>query len=240
MTRVGRCTAAFLGLILALTACGTLSPSASPHASATNEPPSQLGELPAVVCVSAPIRFKSSGFDLNGAREGNDGGVYYLRQIGSVVWWNGMSGRDSGAVNIGRDWNNVARGVISGLKIDVDGADVPRGGSTGGGRLVLKIQGDEDGNIEMVMVVDDWGEFGSSVWTPCRPVEQQIAHYLGMYGGTIREYADILGLNACDKVAEAKDAVTNTMNTQEAGSPEFRTSLGYSNAFSDREVELNC
>jgi hypothetical protein len=56
----------------------------------------------------------------------------------------------------------------------------------------------------------------------------------------VRGYVDILGLDACDKLAEVKNTVTSTMNTQEAGSPELRASLDYSNAISDRELELNC
>lgn len=239
MTPAARRISALLGSILVLAACGTLSPSASPQASAKNEPASQPPELSAVVCEPAPTPFKSTGFDLTGAWAGDDGGVYYLRQVKSVVWWNGMSGRDGSPLNVGRDWNNVARGVITGLKIDVDWSDVPRGGTTNIGRLVLKIQGDANGNIEIVKVIDKGG-FGNSLWTPCRPVEQQVADYLGKYGGTVREYVDILGLDACDKLAEVKNTVTSTMNTQEAGSPEFRASLGYSNAISDRELELNC
>jgi hypothetical protein len=239
MTPAARRISPLLGSVLVLAACGTLSPSASPQASANNEPASQPPELSAVVCEPAPTPFKSTGFDLTGAWAGDDGGVYYLRQVESVVWWNGMSGREGSPLNLGRDWNNVARGVITGLKIDVEGSDVPRGGATNNGRLVLKIQGDAKGNIEIVRVIDEWG-FGNSVWTPCRPVEQQVGDYLGEYGGTVRGYVDILGLDACDKLAEVKNTVTSTMNTQEAGSPEFRASLGYANAISDRELELNC
>jgi hypothetical protein len=146
-------------------------------------------------------------------------------------------------LDVGRDWNNVARGVIDGLQIDVEGSDVPRGAGDGDGRLVLKIQGDAKGNIQLVKVGDEWGvgnEFGNNVWTPCRPVELQVAHYVGTYGGTVPQYLTILALDACDKLADLNNTVTSTMNTQEAGSPEFRASLGYSNAIRDRELELNC
>ena len=239
MKLAARRISALLGCILVLAACGTaLSSSTSPQASG-NEAASQPPGLFAVMCVPAPTPFKSTGFDLTGAWAGDDGGVYYLRQVESVVWWNGMSGRGGSPLNVGRDWNNVARGVITGLLIDVEGSDVPRGGATNNGRMVLKVQGDAKGNIEIVKVADEWG-FGNSVWTPCRPVEQQVADYVGKYGGTVREYVDILALDACDNLAEVKDTVTSTMNTQEAGSPEFRASLGYSNAISDRELELNC
>jgi hypothetical protein len=241
MTAAALRISALLGSILALAACGTaLSPSTSLQASASNEQASKPPELVAVICVPAPTPFKPTGFDLTGAWAGDDGGIYYLRQIGSVVWWNGMAGRDRSPFDLGRDWNNVARGVINGLRIDVETSDVPRGGALFNSTLVLNIQDDGAGNIEIVKTREVKGEFGNSLWTPCRPVERQVADYVGKYGGTVREYVDILALDACYKLAEIKNTVTSTMNTQEAGSPEFRASLGYSNAISDRELELNC
>ncbi len=231
---------ALLAPILALAACGiTAPPSASVQASATNEP-RQLPELVAVTCEPAPTPFKPTGFDLTGAWAGDDGGIYYLRQLGSVVWWNGMSGRDRSPLELGRDWTNVARGVINGLQIDVETSDVPRGGFLFNSTLVLKIQDDGAGNIQIVKTREVEGGFGNNVWTPCRPVEVQVADYMRTYGGSVRQYTDILALDACDKLADLNNTVTKTMNTQEAGSPEFRASLGYSNAISDRELELNC
>jgi hypothetical protein len=230
-----------LGAILALTACGTAaSPSASVPASASTESASQPPELLAVVCEPAPTPFKSTGFDLTGAWAGDDGGIYYLRQLGSVVWWNGMAGRDRSPLDLGRDWNNVARGVIDGLRIDVETSDVPRGGTPFNSTLVLNIQDDGAGNIEIVKTREVEGGFGNSIWTPCRPVELQVANYVGKYGGRVHQYVAILALDTCDKLADLDNTVTSTMNTQEAGSPEFRASLGYSNAISDRELELNC
>jgi hypothetical protein len=151
-----------------------------------------------------------------------------------------MSGRDRSPLELGRDWTNVARGVINGLQIDVETSDVPRGGFLFNSTLVLQVQDDGAGNIQIVKTREVQGEFGNSVWTPCRPVEVQVADYMRTYGGSVRQYTDILALDACDKLADVSNTVTKTMNTQEAGSPEFRASLGYSNAISDRELELNC
>lgn len=230
---------ALLGSILALAACGiTASPSTSLQASATSEP-SPAPELLAVICRPAPMPFDPTDFDLTGAWAGDDGGIYYLRQLGSVVWWNGMSGRDRSPLDLGRDWNNVARGVINGLRIDAEGSDVPRAGAVNSGTLVLNIQDDGSGHIELVLVGGTW-EFGNNVWTPCEPVELQVAEYVGTYGGSVRQYVDILVLVACDDLAKIKDTVTAALNTADAGSPEFRAALGYSNAISDRELELNC
>jgi hypothetical protein len=232
---------ALLVAILVLAACGvTASPSPSVQASATAAPAGQAPELLAVVCEPAPTPFKPTGFDLTGAWAGDDGGIYYLRQLGSVVWWNGMSGRDGSPLNLGRDWNNVARGVITGFQIDVETADVARGGANFNSTLVLKIQGDAKGNIQIVKTREVEGGFGNSEWTPCRPVEVQLADYLVQYGGRVPQYLTILSIDACDKLAEVGNTVTSTMNTQEAGSPEFRASLGYSNAIIGRELELNC
>ena len=113
--------------------------------------------------------FDPEQVDLTGPWTGDDGGIYYLRQLESVLWWSGMSGRDGPPEELGRGWNNVARGEIDGLKISVEYADVPRGGNLGSGTLTLTIQADETGNIQMVKDTESPAGFGSSVWTPCTP-----------------------------------------------------------------------
>jgi hypothetical protein len=226
--------------VLALAACGTASsPSASAQASAVSEPASQAPNLSAVVCAAVERPFDPTDIDLTGAWAGDDGGVYYLRQVGSVVWWNGMSGRDGSPLDLGRDWNNVGRGVISGLEIDVEWSDVARGEFLNNGTLVVTIQDDGTGNTQIV-TVGDQGDFGNSVWTPCSPIELEVADYVETYGGDARQFADILGFYGCDGLADVKNDVTTTLNTAEAGSPEFRAALGYSNAISERESALAC
>ena len=231
---------ALLGAILALAACGsTASPSATVQASATNEPVSQPPELFAVVCQPGPNAFDPSNLDLTGAWAGDDGGIYYLRQLGSVMWWNGMSGREDSPLDLGREWNNVGRGVINGLEIDVEWSDVPRGQFLNNGTLVLNIQDDGTGNTQIVKVSDPEG-FGNSVWTPCAPIELQVADYLRTYGGDVVRYANILTLEGCDGLAVLKTSMTTTLNTADAGSPEFQAALGYSNAISEHQLALDC
>jgi len=231
---------ALLGAILALAACGTAaSPSASVQASASNEPVSQPPELLAVVCQPAPKAFDPSNLDLTGAWAGDDGGIYYLRQLGSVVWWNGMSGRDASPLDLGREWNNVGRGVINGLQIDVEWSDVPRSESLGNGTLILNIEDDGTGNIQIVLD-SQAGDFGNRLWTPCSPIELQVADYLRTYGGDVVRYTNILTLEGCDGLAVLKTSVTTTLNTADAGSPEFQAALGYSNAISERQLALDC
>jgi hypothetical protein len=72
---------------------------------------------------------------LTGVWRANDGGTYYLRQIGNILWWNGMSAND------GRTFNNIFKGtiILTTGTIVGDWADVPRGTIMGQGTLTLKI-----------------------------------------------------------------------------------------------------
>jgi hypothetical protein len=119
-----------------------------------------------------PKPFDPSDIYLTGAWAGDDGGIYYIRQLGSgVVWWSGMSGRDGSPSGLGREWNNVGRGVMNGLEIDGESADVPRGEILGNGTWRLNIQDDGTGNIQIVGISEARG-FDRIVWTPCTPVEE--------------------------------------------------------------------
>jgi hypothetical protein len=42
--------------------------------------------------------------DMNGVWRANDGGTYYVRQVGNDVWWVGMS------ADGGKTWTNVFKG----------------------------------------------------------------------------------------------------------------------------------
>lgn len=78
-------------------------------------------------------RDESKSINLTGIWSCNDGGTYYIRQIGNVVWWDG----DETSVN--PRWANVAHGTISGNLVTLDYADVPEGNAIGYGTLVLEI-----------------------------------------------------------------------------------------------------
>jgi hypothetical protein len=135
----------------------TATPSASPAAEIATD------------CEIVPIPFDPNFFDLNGAWAGDDDGIYYIRQLESVVWWNGMSARAGPALELGRYWNNVGRGEINGLDIEVEWADLPRGLTTGNGTLNLRIEGDATGNLHIVKVGQSGSGFTNTVWTPCSP-----------------------------------------------------------------------
>jgi hypothetical protein len=173
-----------LAAVLALAACGSSAPSTSTvaplssggqasHAAAPSPSaaPATARPSPAVAakCDKAPKAFDANHIDLTGPWAGDDEGIYYLRQTGSVLWWNGMSGRARSPSDLGRDWNNVGRGVIKALKIDVEWADVPRGEILGNGTLSLKIEDDGTGNVRIVKVDETGTGFGNNIWTYCTP-----------------------------------------------------------------------
>lgn len=96
---------------------------------------------------------------LTGVWQASDGGTYYLRQIGSNVWWNGMSGG-----NDGRSFNNIFTGVIKwpqqGLpRISGEWIDVPRGTVMSSGSLDLEIR-----THTTLQIVSQTGGFGAKTW----------------------------------------------------------------------------
>ena len=181
--------AALVGVILMVAACGAApspaatatassggaaasgsaaaSSSAVPSASASRAASPSPSAAVAVNCEKDPKGFDPKKFDLTGAWLGDDDGIYYLRQLGTIVWWNGMSERAGTPARLGRDFNNVARGEIKDLAIAVDWADVPRGDILGGGTMNLKVGDDGSGHIQIVKVSETGSGFGNTLWTPC-------------------------------------------------------------------------
>ncbi|MFZ2470958.1 MAG: hypothetical protein WAW52_03345 [Methanothrix sp.] len=92
--------------------------------------------------------------DLTGVWNCDDGGIYYVRQLGTTVWWYGEL--DPNAPN----WSNVMRGAISGNMINADWSDVPKGSVMQNGNLVLQIASNNK-----LVAISKTGGFGGSVWT---------------------------------------------------------------------------
>jgi hypothetical protein len=164
------------GLLLVVAGCGataspapSVPPSATASASPSRAPSPSPSAAVAAACSKVPKPFDPKHIDLSGAWAGDDDGIYYLRQVGTVLWWNGMSERDGTPAALGRDWNNVGRGEIDGLKIAVDWADVPRGQILGGGTMDLTIEDDGTGNVHIVKSNETGTGFGNSIWTYCEP-----------------------------------------------------------------------
>jgi hypothetical protein len=68
-----------------------------------------------------------------GEYRADDGGTYYVRQIGNDVWWVGMSSDN------GKSWTNVFHGQIKGNRFAGGWLDVPKGGnaSKNAGKLTV-------------------------------------------------------------------------------------------------------
>ena len=157
----------YAGLVV-LVGCGSSTPSPS---AATTSPAASASSttVAAGICTATPIKFDPKVIDLTGAWAGDDGGIYYVRQLGSVVWWNGMSSRDGPPATLGRDFNNVGRGEIKDLTIIADWVDVPRGGIDGNGEVDFKIGADSAGNIQLTKTRDEGTGRGDTLWTRCQP-----------------------------------------------------------------------
>jgi hypothetical protein len=92
--------------------------------------------------------------NLTGRWQGNDGGTYYIRQVGDQVWWSGESARSGAA------WNNVFHGRLSGNSLVGDWADVPKGSSNQSGTLNLQLA-----TSNRLTIVNQTGGFGGTTWT---------------------------------------------------------------------------
>ncbi|VVB68922.1 Putative peptidoglycan binding domain protein [uncultured archaeon] len=92
--------------------------------------------------------------DLSGIWSCDNGGTFYIRQIGNTLWWLGEN-------NPGNpDWADVAKGSIDRDVISLEWADVPKGTNNLQGTLVLRIESDE-----VLQMISSTGGFGGSNWT---------------------------------------------------------------------------
>jgi hypothetical protein len=164
--RPGLLAAAFAGFALA--ACSTAvtpAPTATEAAS-----PKATAAVALYSCGSRTVTWDgSSAIDLTGTWNGDDEGVYYLRQLGDQVWWLGMSGLGEPLVSRGSDWTNVYLGTLSGDTVTGTYADVPQGKILDKGPVVMKLTRTSAGEISLVRTdpVLETG-FGGTMFTPCQ------------------------------------------------------------------------
>ena len=92
--------------------------------------------------------------DLTGKWSCNDGGSYYLRQLGKEVFWYGERTPTSPALS------NVASGYIDGNQVILRWADVPKGASLQEGVLILRLD-----TQNKATATYKTGNFGGSIWT---------------------------------------------------------------------------
>lgn len=125
-------------LALALAACGAdqatpTSPGGSPVTTASLG--AALTDLSVIGCAADDPADEG---ELTGAWQGNDTGVYYIRQVGECVWW---FGTEVDQIEPGRTGHpgfaNVASGRIVGTQIDLEWADIPLGTTVNGGGLTF-------------------------------------------------------------------------------------------------------
>ena len=86
----------------------------------------------------------------------NDGGMYFLRQVGDVLWWLGASGA---LMHPGLEFCNVFHGSVTASAVTGDWACVPRGAASGRGMLTLRPAGEHQ-----LLRVGGTGGFGASIW----------------------------------------------------------------------------
>ncbi|MDD4652512.1 MAG: hypothetical protein PHQ34_09810 [Methanothrix sp.] len=95
--------------------------------------------------------------NLTGIWSCNDGGVYYIRQIGDNIWWFGEEPAEN------RRWANAACGTISGRNLMIKYADVPAGTSTGYGTIEMDIVSNDE-----LMAKDKPASYAGSQWVRVR------------------------------------------------------------------------
>jgi len=131
--RTAASTLVFPALALAVAGCGESAPSPS-TLSPIPSPTETAADLSAIACA---IEDPDGSGELTGAWQGDDSGVYYIRQVGDCVWWfateletfDGSLGQSGFA--------NVATGRVNGAGIEVEWADLPMGDVLNGGGLSL-------------------------------------------------------------------------------------------------------
>jgi hypothetical protein len=97
--------------------------------------------------------------DITGKWNGNDGGIYFVRQIGNDIWWFG-----SNVFTASPEFNtfsNVLHGSRDGLSINANWQDVPLGDTRSKGEISLTIASSGD----KITTKSASGGFGGNTWT---------------------------------------------------------------------------
>lgn len=159
-------------LTLGVAGCGSdpasSAPSPTPSPTASQEPivDTAASDLSAIACATAD---PDGVGPLTGAWQADDGGVYYIRQVGDCVWWFGTEIQDIELGPTGQHgYANIAFGRIDGTRVEVEWADAPLGDILNGGGLTLVYYED----LDQLAVIEQRGDgipFGTSTLTRVDP-----------------------------------------------------------------------
>src|SRR5262245_21482876 len=125
--------------------------------------------------VVSSLIFASCARTLTGTYTADDGGVYYMEQSGSTLWWAGLSlDRQLPADYVwhrGLEFTNVFRGTINNDNTIVgEWSDLTRGATLNGGTLTVKI--DSSGSVTTLTKLTESGGFGATTWTRSDPLDE--------------------------------------------------------------------
>ena len=145
--------------------------------------------------------------ELTGAWEADDGGTYYLRQMGDCVWWFGTELEEVWAGETEQPgFANVAVGHVSGNEVRLEWADIPLGDILGGGTLVLQIG--DDGN-QLTKSSETGTGFGGVTWRRLAVVSSESVALLesGFDACALLDVADVEAVTG-RSVSEASEHLT--------------------------------
>lgn len=105
--------------------------------------------------------------DLSGAWSGNDTGLYYIKQIGTCVWWSGLSNFDGQYP--GQEWIMTFRGTIDAAgTINGDFVDV-KSSNPGSGTMTIEARIDQvngQGVVQLYRTAATGHAIGVTFWQP--------------------------------------------------------------------------
>jgi S-formylglutathione hydrolase FrmB len=93
-----------------------------------------------------------------------DGAMFFVRQLGDTVWASGMSDAPEKYGDMGSDWHSVAKGALTGTRLQMEYADVPFGNIWSDGTLSAILEADPDGNLQARRTD---GDFAGAIMRPC-------------------------------------------------------------------------
>jgi hypothetical protein len=134
----------------------------------------------------------------------NDGGMYFFRQVGDVLWWLGASG---GLMHPGLEFCNVFHGTVTASAVTGDWSCVPRGAASGHGTLTLRPAGEHQ-----LLRVGGSGGFGASIWRRTSNSAWPVIAVGRAFAATLRNVFDDSGSYAKATLAEALEPIRDSVS----------------------------